>query len=125
MCCTSAIIEGHGSEWSIVGTDTKSNPEMPSIMLNLKGLPPEIQESVVIHQFGHALGLEHEHQRSDFWDVLEKYVDIDKMKKDVPSYSKRGSHIVMQNWFRKTDNPGEQSVNSLSEYDPESIMHYA
>ena len=118
-----------GGNWSLVGMDaTRIKLEKPTMELDLRGFPSELQESLVIHQFGHALGLEHEHQRSDFWDVMEKHVDIDKMKMDPdlnPSQSTPGSDGVMQSWFRKKpDKHGTQSVNSLSEYDPDSIMHY-
>ena len=91
----------------------------PTMQLNLGGHTPELQESLVIHQFGHALGLENEHQRSDFWDVLGKYLDIEKMKADPLVGS-----VFDAGWARAPSSPGEQSVNSLSEYDPDSIMHY-
>ena len=35
---------------------------------------------IVIHEFGHALGLGHEHQRSDFWELTKPYIDVTKMK---------------------------------------------
>ena len=97
----------------------------PTMQLNLGGYSPNIQESLVIHSFGHALGLENEHQRSDFWNVLEDHLDIDRMAKDLHyGGSEEGKATFTKNWLRKENEPGEYSVNSLSEYDPTSIMHY-
>ena len=105
----------------MVGVDAMNIPEdRPTMCLNLVGHTPEFQESLVIHSFGNALGLEHEHQRSEFWNVIEKHLDIDKMKKD-PQIASSGFE---RNWYKKEEQPGEHSVNSLSEYDPQSIMHY-
>ena len=86
------------------------------MQLNLGGHTPDLQESLVVHEFGHALGLEHEHQSSDFWDVLEKHLDVNEMKKD-PLVG-----AAWDQWAKKST--GGQSVNDLSEYDPDSIMHY-
>ena len=97
----------------------------PTMQLNLGGHSPELQENLVIHQFGHALGLENEHQRSDFWDTVGRHLDIEQMKMDPfvnPSQTPEdGERMFQQNWGA---NMGEQSVNSLSEYDPDSIMHH-
>ncbi len=70
-------------------------------------LHQQMQESLVIHEFGHALGLEHEHQRSTFWNVFDTVVeDKDKMPGAL-AYHKRGN-------FSDSDRV----------YDPKSIMHY-
>ena len=89
----------------------------PTLQLNLGGHSPDLQECTVVHQFGHALGLEHEHQISDFWDVLGKHLDGEKMREDP-----QVSIAFMKQWA--TASFEEPLVNSLSEYDPESIMHY-
>jgi hypothetical protein len=41
------------------------------------------QEHLIVHAFGNALGLRHEHQRSDFWTWIKDYIDEDKMKRDL------------------------------------------
>ena len=84
--------------------------------LDLKGsgLDPDTQKFHVIHEFGHALGLEHEHQRSDFCEVASKFIDIDKMKAD--------------DRLKKVDFPKDMEVlpnaGQCSKYDPKSVMHY-
>ena len=89
----------------------------PTMHLNLQGHTPELQQSLVVHEFGHALGLEHEHQSSDFWDTVGKHLDVNEMKKDPKVQT-----AFEQQWARM--DTGGQSVNELSEYDPDSIMHY-
>ena len=91
----------------------------PTMRLCLGSHSPELQKSLVLLEFGRALGLELEHQRSDFWDVLEKHLDVEEMKKSPyveGTYESR--------WARAPATTEGQSVNSLSEYDPESIMHF-
>ena len=65
---------GRYTSWSKVGTAANWEPDTkkPTMVLNLFKMEKQEQKSMVIHEFGHALGLDHEHQRSDFWDVLEE-----------------------------------------------------
>ena len=111
----------------MVGFEATSVKDLkkPTMQLSLHAYPPNIQESLVIHYFGHALGLELEHQRSDFWDVLGKQLDVIQMKMDLsvnPTGTPEDEGRIFQKYWSVTD--GGQSVNSLSEYDPDSIMHY-
>ena len=104
------------------------SPE-PTMVLNLKGHTTPFQRSLVIHEFGHALGLEHEHQRSDFWEVIEPYIDTDRMKDDprlLKSIDKptKGKAAFQDDWFEKCRERNERRRVSKTEYDPESIMHY-
>ncbi len=82
---------------------------------------------MVIHSFGHVLGLDHQHQRSDFWDVLESkdednqyrfIIGIDRMKSGDGGNCMKASDAVFR---AKLEEPlGSQQ----SSYDPDSIMHY-
>ena len=81
-----------------------------------------LKKHYIIHEFGHALGLGHEHQRSKFWQSLHPYVNLDKMKQDPDVGGDENFHI---NWAEEatgyyTSDAGEDS----GEYDPQSIMHY-
>ena len=110
-----------GGIWSKVGmqvTTTSTDPKKMTIKLNLADLneEPELQESIVIKQFGHALGLKNEHQRSDFWNVIGKYLNVEKMKENPEIES-----AFVNQWAATSE---EQTVNSLSEYDLESITHF-
>ncbi len=73
-------------------------------------------EHIVIHEFGHALGLEHEHQRSIFWSVAKKFIDVDKMRKD-----KRLKNTNIDTDYLESS---LQCGDGSEEYDPDSIMHY-
>ena len=89
--------------------------------LSLKGLPADFQKYLVIHEFGHALGLEHEHQRSDVWSVLKKHVNEGKMREDPRlkgNQPKMGKAAYNLDWYKK------KAGGDMSEYDPKSVMHY-
>ena len=62
-----AFVEGNGS-WSFLGTMCKQIPKAQPTM-NFGWLTPESTDrevqSVVLHEFGHALGLIHEHQNPE------------------------------------------------------------
>ena len=83
----------------------------PTMMLNLKGLTQQFQKSLVIHEFGHALGLDHEHQCSDFLDVVEKFIDNTKIPRDQKVRVKKNDEMM-------------DREEASSRYDSESIMHY-
>ena len=119
---------GQSGCWSMVGTDAIG--KSVTMVLNLGGTPegypsPDLQRSLVIHEFGHALGLMHNHQCSDFWDILEKHIDTEKMKSD--SYL-RGAYagncesvaVTFESQWKKQ----VEGASSNSAYDPNSIMHY-
>jgi len=67
---------------------------------------------IVIHEFGHALGLEHEHQRSMFWSIAVEHIDVNKMRNDI-------TERFMYDYCEQT-----QEGDETPEYDPDSIMHY-
>ena len=85
--------------------------------LHTGGISNNYKRHVVIHEFGHALGLGHEHQRSNFWESIKKYTDVQKMKEALG---------VTDDQFKvawEADHKSESGYHT-EEYDPDSIMHY-
>ena len=70
----------------------------------------------VIQQFGHALGLGHEHQRADFWKLVESYIDATAMKYDL----RISDAVYQRNWCADKD----FYRGKCNDYDPNSIMHF-
>ncbi len=110
-----------GFSWSTVGTDALIVPSAEPTM-NYGWLEPNTSlreyQRVVRHEFGHALGMIHEHQNPAAqgripWDRPKVY-----------------AHYAQQGWTREDvdfnlfDTYDEESTNH-TEYDPTSIMQYA
>ena len=105
--------------WSKIGTDARAVNDItkPTMNLALKGQNPDFQMYLVIHQFGHALGLEHEHQRPVFWKVASDFVDIGKMKADPQL-----KNVNVDEYMLVLPLRGPFSLTK--KYDPDSVMHY-
>ncbi len=118
----------------MVGTHAaRAKKDSPTMVLDLTDQfidvnikKDQFRRSLVIHEFGHALGLEHEHQRSDLWEVLDKYIDKEKMNDSnrvSTKSSKDGVSTFGMDWTNKKFKKGKNFALS-PEYDPQSIMHY-
>ena len=98
--------------------------DKPTMTLNLsdQNCPENVLRHLVIHEFGHALGLEHEHQHSDFWEVIERFIDLKRIG-DNHHFGKSKNEKTVP--FRRgylEDSLKEDYY--ASEYDQDSIMHY-
>lgn len=95
-----------------IGSGTLTTEKPISICLNLTHGDVNFMKSNVIHQFGHALGLPHEHQRPQFWKFAHKYMDTDLIVEQLGT----GNY--------KANIEDENIMDDGEPYDPFSIMHY-
>ena len=72
------------------------------------------REHIIVHEFGHVLGLGHEHQRSDFWDNMKCFINESEVTADEDVAGRSDSYFAKQN----------QIGGGATEYDPNSVMHY-
>jgi hypothetical protein len=103
-----------GGSWSYIGTDAIHLP-LESFTMNL-GF---VDRPTVLHEFGHSLGLIHEHQ-SPFEGGFEW--DRDEVVKSLsgpPNYWDRDR--IDNNFFKRY----KRKDLDGSLYDPKSIMHYS
>jgi hypothetical protein len=110
-----------GFSWSTVGTDALLVPPSRPTM-NYGWLEPTTAEReyqrVVRHEFGHALGMIHEHQNPDA---------VGKIPWDKP---KVYAHYAQQGWTREDVDFNlfavyDEDATNHTEFDPTSIMQYA
>lgn len=101
--------------YSLIGTGAKANdPWTPTMVLGIQPTDPQFTGRV-LHEFGHALGAEHEHQHplaNIPWDLPKVYAH----------YSAKGhsKETVDESVLKRL--PEESAL--MLPYDRDSIMHY-
>jgi hypothetical protein len=105
-----------GNSYSFLGTDALTRPPEVHTMEIGPALEDDEFETTVLHEFGHALGLDHEHQHPDAdipWDLEKVY-----------AWYKEKSNIE-RDQVDKNVLPLPRNTNyTYGDYDPLSIMHY-
>ncbi len=115
-----AFVQGHGS-WSYLGTMCRQILE-PNPTMNYGWLTPSSSEDelrrVVLHEFGHALGMIHEHQNPKGGGIQW---NVDAVKRDLGGPPNNwDERTINENMFKKYD-PNELIATSV---DHLSIMMY-
>lgn len=113
-----AFMVGRGS-WSYLGKQCldvpKDRPTMNFGWIDESSSTETVQE-VVLHEFGHALGLIHEHQNPKNGIVWDR----EAVKRDVRATQGWDDETIEENIFKKYD-PDKVTETDI---DPESIMMY-
>ena len=72
---------------------------------------------MILHQFGHVLGLGHMHQGPQYWSIIAKFMDEEKMLESLNISKKE-----FDTQWCKAECHGEDFYQH--DYDEDSIMHY-
>ena len=105
------MVTGDGYSLAERGGNAQNMPDVHNVILDLgDSTSDDFKKHCVIHQFGHILGLGHEHQYSIFWKCVRPYFDFAKLSLNV---SKRCIYDDVSSDY-----------GPMTEYDHDSIMHY-
>ncbi|MFA7945381.1 M12 family metallopeptidase [Pseudomonas brenneri] len=101
--------------WSRIGTDAQRVPvPEPTMSIGFARSPASVAATIQ-HEFGHALGLRHEHQHPDRTLDLNK-AQIYKKYESLGKKRHEANHDIIR--------PFPRGEVKLSTYDQDSIMHY-
>ena len=100
-----------GGSWSLIGTDHLQEKEKATMNFGWFDVP------TIIHEFGHLIGLIHEHQNPKGKQIMWDEKKVIEWAKDSQGWSEE---TTRQNIINKYD---KSSING-SDFDPLSIMLY-
>lgn len=113
------FLEGKGS-WSFIGKDAHQIPE-PQPTMNFGWFTDETDDDeirrVTLHEFGHAIGLIHEHQNP----LNAIQWNRDQVIKDLSGPPNNWDQATIENNMFAAFNPGDVTGTAV---DPTSIMMY-
>ncbi len=90
--------------------------------LCLVGNNDEYNKYTVLHETGHALGFEHEHQHPDSTDVFNEREIIEDQKNGGKTEEQAKKYYDIN--YAKPQDLSKHIYMASSKYDPDSIMRY-
>ena len=107
---------GTDGSWSKLGSAAQSSSlDEPTVVLNFNHCSNDSDiQATIAHQFGHVLGLGHMHQDPKYWSVIMKFIDQQKMLKDLNISEKQFD----------TQWSNVEYIEKFFQHDEDSIMHY-
>ena len=111
----------------MIGTDaTLVDSSQPTMTLSLGSPRDDYKLHVVRHEFGHALGLGHEHQSPNAPSLIEKHALIPKLAPYMPGESpaarREAAAAKYKQDYERHSVVADNAV--ITEHDPDSIMQY-
>lgn len=113
-----------GNSCSTVGVRAQNNESVedrPTTLFAISGFPEYKIQYTLLHEFGHILGLYHEHQHPEYLEVMKEFLDEGKCynlwKASLPVTADKSLGTFRRNC---------SSVRTVEgfPYDKKSIMHY-
>lgn len=115
------MLAAGGSYFRVEGQTSDLAVTDPTMVLDLFGKSSTDIQFNIVHEFGHALGLYHEHQHPKYLEVMSKFQDEFKMY-DLFRRPDKESMDDFTLQYLKLPDTGASMFKP--EYDPRSIMHY-
>lgn len=125
-----AIFADEGASSSLIGTTAENHQDKATIKLHLR---PRTYMRTIRHEFGHALGMRHEHQQKGAPQLynekeLRNHVEKVMFKDDGPpsdANEKKEREKKVENKIRRMWKKFQgDSTAQHSRYDKHSVMHY-